>query len=111
MSYKLVLKGSQLQYVEDIVSQIPEAMGARSAFEAILDDLAMSAPTFRFYIVATEMGEVIGTDDAKVAKGLAQSEENFVIDTSLNKWIQEAGFEHEIEPAVTGTSDEEDDGS
>lgn len=96
MSYKKVLKASQLAYVEDIVSQIPETHGARAAFEIILDELADSKPKFKYYITDTGQGVVRGTNDEQIAEDLAESEECYVVDVTDNLWVQPEGISEEV---------------
>jgi hypothetical protein len=43
---------------------------------------------FRYYITDTMQGEVVGTNSSEVAQCAADTEDNFVVDTETNKWIQ-----------------------
>lgn len=43
---------------------------------------------FRYYITSTFDGCIYGTNDDALAEGLAESEDNFVVDTLTGDWIQ-----------------------
>lgn len=42
---------------------------------------------FRYYIASVMNGEVTGTNDEAIAESIAQSEDDFVVDTEMNEWI------------------------
>jgi hypothetical protein len=50
----------------------------------------------RFYIVDTTDGTVRGTDDEKIAKEYAESEEFFVIDSKTDKWLMSGGSSQKL---------------
>lgn len=88
MSYQDKLSEAQANFVTDIVSQIPTDFGARDAFVAILDTLA-TGPEFRFYIASIFSEDVKGNNDEAIARELAGSEDDFVIDTQNNLWLMD----------------------
>lgn len=83
-TYKDILKDSQLQYVEDIVSQIPEKMGARDAFVNILNVLAeggaKKSQKYQFFVIDLDEGLAYGTNNEDHAVEVAKSDQFIVID-------------------------------
>lgn len=82
------LQPSEVVFMNDIIAQVPEAMGARSAFITCLQNLAdhsESKPKFRYVI--TQDGDVVGTNDLTTARDAAADETWYVIDTVANKWF------------------------
>jgi len=84
------LAESQVKFMNDIIAQVPEEMGARAAFIKCLQDLADKASSkgFDYYITDLTAGCIHGTDDLLVAQRYAASEDNFVVDVAKNQWIQ-----------------------
>lgn len=58
MSWKNALTASQVEFMQSIVDQVPEVMGARAAFEAILDNLAKVTKSF---VIVDEDGDELET--------------------------------------------------
>lgn len=54
---------------------------------------------FRFYVTDLFEGQIIGTDDPKVAADFAKSEEHFVVDTETGKWLTSDGKKRDIKSA------------
>lgn len=54
---------------------------------------------FRFYITELFDGEIIGTNDPKIASDYAAADECFVVDTETNKWLISNGTDLEIKEA------------
>lgn len=81
------LTPSQVAFMNEIVSQVPETMGARIVFIECLQKLAdtPALPKFR-YIIAMD-GDVGGTNDADKAREAAADETYYVMDTVNNKWL------------------------
>ncbi len=52
---------------------------------------------FRFYISSIFNGEVKGTNDEKVAKNMAGSEDDFVVDSETGEWLLSDGTRQPIE--------------
>lgn len=44
---------------------------------------------FRFYIANALVGEVVGTNDEKIAKEFADDDENVVLDTETGEWMMD----------------------
>jgi len=51
---------------------------------------------FRFYIVSTMDGNVLGTNDESLAKELAACEDYFVIEPGINTWLLSDGTTRSI---------------
>lgn len=81
------LAPSQVAFMNDIINQVPEEMGARDVFVTCLQQLCDSAvkPKLRYVVVID--GDVVGTNDLEKARALALDECQFVIDTYTNKWL------------------------
>jgi hypothetical protein len=94
------LTEGQVAFMNNIISQVPETMGAREQFIKCLQNLSdtSEAPQligpkenmFRFYVVNVD-GEVSGTNDEMLAQAYADVEENYVIDVDNNQWILAEG--------------------
>lgn len=58
-----------------------------------------SKPKFRYYLVSVfdGYGNITGTNDRKIAEEFAGSEEDFIIDTETNEWIQAEAERVQIE--------------
>lgn len=52
---------------------------------------------FRYYRVSLFNGNVQGTNNEELARAYAESEDDFVIDAEMNKWLHPNGDEPEIE--------------
>lgn len=108
-----LLPDSKVAFMNDIITQVPTTFGAREAFINIIQDIADKArsPTFRFYRVSVMNGEITGLDDEKKAIDIAESEDDFVIDTHTNMWIMADGANQEIQadPIPEDQDEDEDD--
>lgn len=51
---------------------------------------------FRYYIVAPYNGMIYGTNDTVAAVNMGGSEDDYVIDTETNEWIQNDGTRQQI---------------
>ena len=82
-----VLAPSQVVFMNGIIGQVPEAIGARAAFIDCLQTLVCTdaPPPFR-YIIAME-GDVAGTNDLDQARAYAADECNYVIDGLTSIWF------------------------
>ena len=98
MVWTELLRDSQIAFLNSIIDQVPQEMGARDAFITILQDLADKArpAKFKYYRVSIPDGNVTGIDDENVALETAESEEDFVIDVATNEWIQADGDRQDI---------------
>jgi hypothetical protein len=70
---------------------------------------------FRYYITETVNGDITGTNDEAVARDLAKSEDNFVVDAETGQWLMADDDEqsiretrHEV-PEPEPEEEEEDD--
>lgn len=80
------LAPSQVAFMNGIIEQVPEAMGARAAFIDCLQSLVSTdAPPYR-YIIAME-GDVAGTNDVDQARAYALDECNYVVDSHTSTWL------------------------
>ena len=84
------LPQSQVAFMNDIIAQIPETMGARQAFinglQALADAPADAVKIPFQYIIVTQ-GDVLGTNDFGVARSYAETEEDYVVDALTGKWF------------------------
>lgn len=81
-----VLAPSQVAFMNGIIKQVPEAMGARAAFIDCLQSLVSTdVPPYR-YIIAME-GDVAGTNDVDQARAYAVDECNYVVDSLTSVWF------------------------
>lgn len=84
------LSKAQVDLVNEIIAQIPEAHGVQAAFTDILNTIggASVAPKFRYYIADCTNGDVRCTNNEDIANNYASSEDNFVVDVQDHTWIQ-----------------------
>ncbi len=63
---------------------------------------------FRYYITSTMDGMITGTDDEAVAKDAAESEDNFVLDSTTGEWFMPGDAVEEIK-LTSHTASQEDE--
>jgi hypothetical protein len=92
-----LLTPSQVAFMNQIIEQVPETMGARDVFIGCLQGLAdgSAPPKFR-YIIAME-GDVAGTNDTEKAREAAADETYYVLDTVANQWLTTADEDDDTE--------------
>lgn len=79
---------SQVAFMNEIIAQVPDTGGARTAFIDILQALADSseAKAPQIYIIAGE-GDVRITSSLESAREAAKSEEHYVVDPVTCTWL------------------------
>ena len=66
---------------------------------------------FRYYIADLDMGSIVGTNEEKIAKDFASSEDFFVVDVQENLWLTANGVSEEVvEYKEDGDGDDDDGG-
>jgi len=65
--------------------------------------------SYRFYIIHANYGEVLGTDDESVAKYWSDSEEDYVIDATDNKWLMDKANKVDIKEQKKSTYQEDEE--
>ena len=108
MSWKDKLQPSGIDFVQQIIDQIPTALGGRDAFEALLDKIADEggAPKFR-YVWLDEYGFWCGTNDKDAANEVSNDGET-VLDVIEGKDLDSGEVRQYTEP-VEGLGDEDED--
>lgn len=84
-----LLATSQVQFMNEIIAQVPSEHGARDSFIEIIQQLAdaPAKPEFAYVMVKGDQGDVTGTNEEEVARIVAIDEANYVIDVVNMKWI------------------------
>lgn len=110
------LTPARVNFMNEIVAQVPTEGGARSMFISILQDLTDHVPVdpdkFRYAIVQIETGEVVGTNDEERALLYAADDENFVIDMQNRQWLPAADPDEAsdlVQAEVLDTDEPEED--
>lgn len=65
---------------------------------------------FRYYITDLHMGSIIGTNEEKIAKDFASSEDYFVVDVQENLWLAVNGGSAEVLEYKEDDDGDDDDG-
>lgn len=82
-NWKNNLKPSAIEFIEQIIEQVPEAHGARDTFTVLLDQIAGDKPMFQ-YLVLGEDGDVSGgTSNEDLRDYIVDNTEDLVI----NCWL------------------------
>lgn len=64
---------------------------------------------FRYYITDLHMGSIVGTNEEKIAKDFASSEDHFVVDVQENLWLITNGVSEEVLEYKEDEGDEEEE--